>query len=117
MSLVGKYENPSTKELLQITEANNSNGQLKGVLRFQENGHEVQLNIQGHYHFFQNTGSETAIVLWAMQDGVPEIYEAWAGVGLGPQYKELNMFGGRGTVKAANSASAEPRKGPWVRVA
>lgn len=117
MSLMGTYKNSSTNEVLQITEANNANGQLKGVLRFQENGREVSLNVQGHYHFFQSTGAETGIVLSATQDGVPEIYEAWAGVGSGPQYKELNMFGGRGTVKAANSGSAEPRKGPWVRVA
>jgi hypothetical protein len=116
MSLVGKYENRSTKELLQITEANDANGQMKGVLQFEENGQQVSLDVVGHYHFFQSTGNETSILFTATRDGGPQIYEAWAGAGLRPAYKELNMFGGRGVVTSTSSGTAEPLKGPWVRI-
>lgn len=117
MSLVGKYENPNTHETLDITEANDSNGSLKGSLVLSASGPEIRVPVEGHYHFFQSTGSETSIVFMALRDGGPQLYEAWAGVGTGPSYKELNMFGGRGLSETSTSGKAEALKGPWRRIA
>ncbi len=116
MGLVGKYVNTETKQILEITEANNHIGHFKGSLTVTVRSSQKTLGVTGHYHFLHNTQPQTLIVLQSIQDdGDPGIYEAWAGVANGPDYPFLQLRGGRGLVYDNGTAEIEGLSGNFVK--
>ena len=106
MSLIGTYKNDNTGETLQITSADDSNGSLSGTLQTTVDGKSYNLNVTGHYHYFNNTGSATNITLYATISGAA-VYEAWSGVGDSSSgYSQLRMMGARSTMESNDSTDA-----------
>jgi len=97
-SLAGTYLNISTGEKLQITDANDSNGSLKGSLSSQGK----TLSLQGHYHFLNSTEPPTSISFTASVDD-PNVYEAWAGTSNAVTFSQLDLLGIRSTLSQSGS--------------
>lgn len=55
MGLVGKYVNTQTGEILEVKEANNSNGQLNGSLTVTVGLSQKTIGVSGHYHFLNGS--------------------------------------------------------------
>ncbi len=117
MGLLGKYINTLTGEILEITEANDINGQLSGSLTVTVGLEKRSMNVSGHYHYSQNNQPQTYILLQsAVDDGNPGIYEAWAGVAMGSDYQSLELHGGRGLIYNSGETVSQALSGPFVRV-
>jgi hypothetical protein len=110
-SLNGTYENPTTKETLVITDANDHHGTFSGTLSGRTDdlvdGQEFTLKVNGTYHFFANTGPYTTLSfnVWQYsnpdQPELPELREVWVGFTTRPDYRYLVMKGGRLVLKNA----------------
>ncbi|WP_298520989.1 hypothetical protein [uncultured Kordia sp.] len=74
MSLVGTYENQDSGAVLQITEANSSNGQGKGFFTIGD----VNVAVSIHYHFVASGFKGATLVLNGFQDD-PNHYVGSAG--------------------------------------
>ena len=107
MSLIGTYVNENQDEELVISEANDSDGSLSGTLTTAGKS----LNITGHYHYQNNTGSTTII---RFMGGVSSLYESWAGTASrSDDFASLNVLGARGTV--SDETSVFGLGGPFVK--
>ncbi|MGH1387616.1 hypothetical protein [Kordia sp.] len=74
MSLVGTYENADSGAVLQITDANNSNGQGKGLFILGD----VNIPVSIHYHFVASGFKGTTLLVDGFQDD-PNHYIGSAG--------------------------------------
>lgn len=111
MSLIGKYINKDTGDRLDIKTANDANGKLSGTLT--SNGRTM--NVEGHFHFLNNSESPTSIAFWAAADN-PNLYEAWSGTGdRDSDFDELMMQGIRSTL-SGEGRSLCTLGGPFVRM-
>jgi hypothetical protein len=104
--LNGTYKNANTGATLTITEANDSNGQLKGSIAYPD----ITLAVSGHYHFQNSVGPRTVIQLAALNDGAR--YEAWALVADDMNFTTLRSMGGR----ASFDGSLAGEGGAFARV-
>lgn len=119
MSLKGIYVNKSTGEKLEITDANDANGQLKGFMNVPQNGGSLKVNVDGHYHFVNSTGAATSIEFTGTIDNTPttpSIYQSWAGLtNRDEKYKELNVMGAQSVLQPDGKGIVSALSGPFVR--
>lgn len=119
MSLKGIFVNKSTGEKLEITEANDANGQLKGFMNVPNNGGSVKIGVEGHYHFLSNTGAPTSIEFTGTIDNTPttpSIYQSWAGLtNRDNNYSELDMLGAQSILQPDGQGKVSALRGPFVR--
>ena len=108
MSLIGKYECKEIGATLEITEANNSNGQGNGVFSY---GEVKNCKVSLHYHFENNTGKNMNLNIWGCSDD-PNRYIGCAGyMANHASAVEMDVAGGIATIGNASSFS-----GKFVRV-
>ncbi len=107
MSLIGTYVNENQDEELVISEINDSDGSLSGTLTTGGKS----LNVTGHYHYKNSTGSATII---RFMGGVSTLYESWSGTAeRDDDFASLNVLGSRATV--SDDESVFGLGGPFVK--
>ena len=90
MSLVGTYVCNAIPAKLIVTEANDANGQAKGVMEF---GDGIVIHVQMHYHYKNNVGPDTD--LWfAGNNDDPNQYVAGVGITNNQGFPKIEIAGG-----------------------
>jgi len=102
-NLTGTYVCKELGAELKITEANNSNGNGKGVLSLGKMSSGVSI----HYHFKNSTGPETTLVITGINDD-PNLYVGAAGfLPNNSNVTEITLAGGWATINEAIGFSSK----------
>ena len=86
MSLVGTYVNIAQNYKLVITEANDSNGQGRGIMNW--GPHAIPVTV--HYHFENNVGPVTNLNIWGSLDN-PNKYLTASGATNNQGYRSIEI--------------------------
>lgn len=101
--MIGKYVCNDLNAEFEITEATDSNGQGKGIFKFEN----LSWNVSIHYHFKNSVGPETTLHFWGSKDD-PNHYVGAAGcLPNNRNIASIQIAGGVASLTDANAFSGE----------
>ena len=86
MQLVGTYVNIAQNFKLVITDANDANGEGKGIMHWGK----IEIPVSMHYHFEKNVGPVTDLIIWGFK-GDPNQFFTGSGSTNNRDYKTINI--------------------------